>query len=82
MPAAVNEKKHQDVLQAKEKWSLMIAWKSTGKGKRMVKYKRMLTVYIKTAITTYVEIKYMITKAQIVGGWKVQFNCCKVSCLI
>lgn len=82
MPAAVNEKKHQDVLQAKEKWSLMIAWKSTGKGKRMVKYKRMLTVYIKTAITTYVKIKYMITKAQIVGGWKVQFNCCKVSCLI
>ena len=48
----------------------------------VVKNIRMLTVYIKTIIITHVEVKYMETIAQTVGVWQMQFNCCKVSCLI
>ena len=71
MPAAVNQKKHHEVLQAKGKWYQMLASKSTGKGKCVVKCTRMLTVYIKTIITPYVELKYntMVIIAQTVGGW-------------
>lgn len=41
----------------------MVAWKGTGKGECMVKYKRISTVYIKTIINAPIEVREMATKS-------------------
>lgn len=74
----MNQKKHQEVLQAERKWSQMVAWKGTGKGKYMDKYKRISTVYIKTIINVSVEVREMTNG----GGQSTQFLCCQGPCLI